>query len=94
MSSKKMKLELKRLRKELEKALIRGMVAPACVQTAETKKQLVKSMGQARVERLKSSSANYISNFQSSAKGAWVTKAKTTFENTSKKLTTIMKEGK
>ncbi|OJG74503.1 hypothetical protein RV12_GL002560 [Enterococcus quebecensis] len=89
-----MKLELKRLRKELEKALIRSLVAPPCVQTAETKKQLVKSMGQARVERLRSSSANYISNFQSSAKGAWVTKAKTTFENTSKKLTTITKDGK
>lgn len=89
-----MKLELKRLRKELEKALIRSMVAPPCVQMAETKKQLVKSMGQARVERLKSSSTNYISSFQSSAKGAWVTKAKTTFENTSKKLTTITAEEK
>ena len=94
MSNEKMKLELKRLRKEMEKALIRGMVAPPCVQTVEIKKELVKSMGQARVERLKSSSTNYISNFQSSAKGAWVTKAKTTFENTSKKLITITEEGK
>lgn len=94
MSSEKMKLELKRLRKELEKALIRGVVAPPCVQTTETKKELVKSMGQAQVERLKSSSTNYISDFQSSAKGAWVTKVKTTFENTSKKLTTIIEVGK
>ncbi|MDA9472942.1 hypothetical protein [Enterococcus sp. 5H] len=94
MSNEKMKMELKELKKALEKALIQGTVAPPCVQTTTTRKELVKSMGQSRVERLKNSSSNYISNFQSSAKGAWVTKVKTTFENTSTKLTTITKEGK
>lgn len=94
MSNEKMTMELKELRKALEKALIRSTVAQPCVQTTKTRKELVKNMGQSRVERLKSSSSNYISNFQSSSKGAWVTKVKTTFENTSTKLTTITDKGK
>jgi L-lactate utilization protein LutC len=89
MSNEKMKLELERLKKQLEKVLISTCVAPPSVQTTITKKELVKSMGQSRIERLKSSSSNYMSNFQSSAKGAWVTKATETLETTSTKLTAI-----
>jgi DNA polymerase I-like protein with 3'-5' exonuclease and polymerase domains len=86
MSNEKMKLELERLKKELEKVLISTCVAPPSVQTAQAKKELVKSMGQYRTERLKSTSTTYISNFQSSAKGTWVSKVQTTFEQTSTKL--------
>ncbi|MBO0469842.1 hypothetical protein JZO66_04745 [Enterococcus sp. DIV0242_7C1] len=89
MSNEKLKLELERLKKQMEKTMISVFVAPPSVQTANTRKEIVKSMGQSRMERLKSSSTSYMSNFQSSAKGAWVTKAKSTFENTSQKLNNI-----
>lgn len=69
MSNENMKLELDRLKKQLEKNLISTCVAPPSVKTAETKKEIVKSMGQARTDRLKSTGTTYISNFQSSAKG-------------------------
>lgn len=82
--------ELLKIKKDLEKSIIRGNIAPQSVQTSLIKKELVKSMGQSRIERLKNTSANYIANFQSSAKGEWVKKVQTSFESTSQKMSSLI----
>lgn len=87
MSKEALALEkaLKELRKNLEKILIM-QIGRNCAQTSNTKKNTVKTLGEMKVQGLKSGSDSYLSSFKSSAKGQWVNQATETFQNTSNKL--------
>ena len=77
--------KLKALRKNLEKALVM-QIGRNSAQTSHTKKELVKTLGETKLQNLKSSSSSFVSSFKSSAKGQWVNQATETFQNTSNKL--------
>lgn len=80
---------LKELRKNLEKTLIMQM-GRNCAETSNTKKTMVKTLGETKIQALKSGSSSYLSSFKGSAKGQWVNQAAVTFQNTSNKIGKIV----
>lgn len=80
---------LKEIRKNLEKTLIM-QIGRNSAQTSNTKKAIVKTLGETKIQELKSGSSSYLSSFKGSAKGQWVNQATETFQNTSNKLGEIL----
>lgn len=70
------KAELVEQRKNLEKQLIRTLVASPSYTTTQNRKALTKETKKRSIETLKSVSTSYKSGFSSSAKGQWVDAAK------------------
>lgn len=90
MDSEALALEqaLKELRKNMEKSLVR-QIGSNCAQIANNKKKTFKTLEAEKLQSLKASSASYLSNFKSSAKGKWVNQATEAFSKTGDKLNEV-----
>ncbi|MBF2357929.1 hypothetical protein IA811_09445 [Listeria welshimeri] len=70
------KAELVEQQKNLEKQLIRSLVASSSYATSQNRKKLTRDNKKRSLAELKSISTSYKSSFFSSAKGQWVNQAK------------------
>ncbi|WP_165007154.1 MULTISPECIES: hypothetical protein [unclassified Enterococcus] len=70
------KAELAQQQKNLEKQLIRSLVARPSKATSQTRKKLTRKRKAQGIETLKSASRSYKNSFSTSAEGKWVDAAK------------------
>lgn len=84
-----LKEDLLNIRKNLERNLIRTVLAGQSHATTENRKQLMKQMEKTTIDGLKNTSSSYLTDFTTSAKGKWVKQAKQTFEQTTEQFNNV-----